>query len=58
MGKYEVITPIGTIEVTADTIKIMLNDDIYFEKDGRTIAKFNGDKIYGWKIRTGENDAD
>lgn len=55
MGRFEVITPIGAIEVEADLMQIILND-LYFIKDGRRVARFDGDKIYGWIDRTGESD--
>lgn len=58
MSRFEVITPIGAIEVEADLMQIIIND-LHFIKDGRRIARFDGDKIYGWIDRTGEaNDSD
>ena len=53
MGKFEVITPIGAIEIIADEMQIILND-LRFIRDGNAIARFDGDKIFGWIDRTGE----
>ena len=55
MGKFEVITPIGAIEIIADEMQIILND-LRFIRDGDEIARFNSDKIFGWIDRTGESD--
>ena len=55
MGKFEVITPIGQIEVMADELQIICSD-LRFIRDGYEIARFNSDKIYGWIDRTGESD--
>lgn len=55
MGKFEVITPIGAIEVVADEMQIIIND-LRFIRHGHDIARFNGDKIFGWIDRTGESD--
>lgn len=54
MGKFEVITPIGAIEVIADELQIICSD-LRFIRDGYEIARFYGDKIFGWIDRTGEN---
>lgn len=54
MGKFEVITPIGSIEITADEMSIIVSD-LRFMRNGCEIARFNGDKIIGWIDRTGEN---
>ena len=54
MGKFEVITPIGSIEVMADELQIII-DDLRFIRDGHEIARFNGNKIFGWIDRTGES---
>jgi hypothetical protein len=56
MGKFEVITPIGAIEVMADELQTIIND-LHFIRDGYEIARFNRDKIFGWIDRTGETDA-
>lgn len=55
MSRFEVITPIGAIEVEADLMQIIIND-LYFIKEGRRVAIFDGDKIYGWIDRTGESE--
>lgn len=58
MGKFEVITPIGSIEIMADEMQIIISD-LRFMRNGQEIARFDGDKIYGWIDRTGEaNDSD
>lgn len=54
-GKFEVITPIGAIEVMADEMQIIIND-LRFIRDGYEVARFNGDKIFGWIDRTGESE--
>ncbi len=55
MGKFEVITTIGSIEIIADEMSIIISD-LRFMRNGYEIARFDGDKIYGWIDRTGEND--
>ena len=55
MRKYEVITSVGIVEITADLLQIIITD-LHFTRNGHKIAIFNGDKIYGWVDRTGEGD--
>lgn len=54
MSRFEVITPIGSIEIMADEMQIIISDLRFIMRNGHEIARFNGDKIIGWIDRTGE----